>query len=107
MSSMTRTSTRIFSKKDLQSAMTRRDRTGDYVKVWDREYRERVNKWGLPLLSFIDASASDLDRYKTKCELNKAQEQADIDSVFSAMLLGISMNSNYISLSLKNIRNII
>ena len=100
MSSMTRKPAGVFSQKNLPSVVTLRDRAGDSVKIWEREDRDRVNKWGPPLLSFVGALASALDRFKTTLELKKAQERAAIEPAFPVMGLGIGSGLSGIALSL-------
>ena len=79
MSSIAREISGLFSQKDLQLAVTLRDRAGDFVKIWEREHRERVHKWEPPRLSFGGAFASALDPYKAILESNKSQEQITIN----------------------------
>ena len=95
-----------LSQEDLQSIMALQGRAGDFVELWEKEYREKVDKWEPALLKFGSAFATALDRYKATLELKKAQEQAAIEFAFAVMGMGIGSSLNWIALSLKKTKNI-
>ena len=94
-----------LSEKHLQTIMTQRNPSDDYLG-FEEENSKKLNKWERERLNFGSSFASALDRYESTLELKQTREQSAIGSGFPAMVLGTGSRLNWIALSLKKTKTL-